>query len=269
MANQALPDRRGNFGLCRINNNALADGSGSDFNIFGDAGFRNGRMTPKLRDSGRDCSFVPRVKQNRCVMGVRQPPYTTSTHRMPTFDGSLPEHVASSRAGCPPEKGKAIAIRPIVQGRWDKHFQSATAVDPGPRKSPSAPELLAPLQGPAAERELALFQLEQAAKLQYSPTFPVPKYKYVVQSSAYHAIDGTVRDIIPSKRRDEIIVEPEKKPGIHKLPYKLEPSPIERYRQFSNPSVTQSPSFIAEHHDHGLSQNKKVWRFGMPEPEFD
>lgn len=226
-------DERGFFGLRLINNNIVSDGSGKDFTIFGCAGYRNGRLTPKPKDEGRLCVYHPPPKINRAKVPKRMPPHHGSTGSLPTFDGS---------------KGPSISLRPEVQRRWERTHAAGCGIDPGPRRSPSAPEFPAkrrPLPGdPDLEREEAAFNKAVEDKMFRLPTFPVPKYRTFSQRECYTATDG----------RGEEHAEPEESPP------KLGPAPVEKYLYFSGAAINRSPHFEPERYDHGLSMSKKTFQ---------
>lgn len=226
-----MPDQRGNFGLRSIHNCIIATG-GRDFIMFGDAGYCNGRLTPPPKDGPRDCTFVPFVRQNRAKMPKRMAPQLASTGRLPTIDGT---------------EGVPIALRHAVRRRWEKTAAAKTKVQPdvqpGARRSPSAPELL-PVDADA-ERELAEYEQALLAKRFPCETFPVPKYRTFSQREPLTALDG----------RGEKLIEPEVKAP------KLVAPPVEKYRYYSCPAQQNSCTFDPDHHDHGLAASKKTWVF--------
>jgi len=227
-----MGDARGYFALRGIHNCTTADGNGKDWFIFGDPGYRNGRLTPKAKDEGRCCVHIPAQKVNRSKMPRCQPAHHKRSGSLPTFDGS---------------KGASFSLRPAVRERWQRTHVAPIINEPGRRCTPAQPDFpvkRAPdVADPNLQHEEAAFKKAVEARLFQTSTFPVPKYRCFSQPAPYVVLDGL----------GEHVEEPPVR-----MP-KLPPPPVERYRTFSCPAFQRSCSFIAEQPHHGLRETKLIY----------
>jgi len=240
-------DERGYFGLRSINNNRVFEG-GRDFIMAADPGYNNGRLTPKMRDNGRDCTHVPAVKRGRCKMPLRQPAHSQSTGSIAMFDGS---------------KGQTIRLRPAVQARWENAHNDPGGRVVGKRRSPDLPDFIArraPLPGDADDDASTPAFKDALDKMRFTMNaFPVPKYRQHSQPEPHAAFDGRGDHHVEHMDEDFCVkhMVGGNPWGAGSMP-KLSNAPIEKYMYYSCPIVTRSPSYIPDHHNQGLNQTKKT-----------
>eukprot|EP00434_Breviolum_minutum_P035601 symbB.v1.2.031515.t1/scaffold3666.1/size52310/1 len=218
------------YGLRLINNNATSGGNGRDWICFGDEAFRRGRAELPLSPKGSPAMEVRRAWQRE-----------RATERA--------QHVMQSRSlvGAKQVPRRGLPALAVLQ-KWHRIHHSPARIDGegllDARPLPSGPqasnEELVQSRSTGALTEDPM--MSWRADTMQKATFPVPQYHYFsVPHVAFAKVPPPQPTDLPVKEVPEYAADQ-----------------TEKYFYFSDPMITRSQSFVAEHPQHGLSRSKQA-----------
>lgn len=168
-------------GLRLIDNNYVSDGTGRDWNIFGDPGYHGGRRTPL----GPDRNLAPVGDRPSNIGPIARPP----------GDGRRPKPlVARGKDGAP------LMPLPSTVRRWQRVASMPCVVDKEARsgepalENPNDKPIMHYLSQDEQGKLDTMFKPNMAARPFHMGTFPVEKYRYFGE--------GNITKV-PSPRRGE------------------------------------------------------------------